>query len=82
MIRPKQVIRDFGQLKRGEGMVYYRGFIARDRSTVAAKGDKKALADRIGTIASFFWQKHAQGKAYLLQRKLHDYHYEYMVMKK
>src|SRR6185437_4117568 len=69
----------FGQAIIGEGLVYYRGFLARDRSPTASqlsRRDQVALT-RVARRALALAEA---GLARLAQRRLGPDHYEYRII--
>lgn len=67
------------QAARGEALVYFRGFLVRDREATTSRLPT-VMRDKLKRVADLAFHLWSEGKAHLLQRKLGDYDFEYLVI--
>ena len=62
--------RDFAGLKQGEQLIYHTGFIVRDRTTKALRGQGLIMATEVNEIANYFLALSEKRLAHLVQTKV------------
>ncbi len=74
--------KEFNDMSIGESMVYYSGFLCRDRYiTTDMNKEQKARCGSIGQLGDHFHDLFRLNRAALIQRKLGESFYEYLATK-
>ena len=82
MLTPDQVYAFLDTAKPGDKCVYYRGYLAGDRADLATGRTENDHQRRVSAIGDIAWAGYEARQVFLVQRKLAEREYEYVMLKR